>query len=95
MPETVDPLLTPIVQYGFAGFCAILLGIVIWMIRVGERMTHEVTKVVENNTATIEKVNDTVERHEGNASQRSKETLTAVHDMREKLLARPCIVKQD
>jgi hypothetical protein len=83
--------MTPVIQYGFAGFSATMLGIIVWIMRIGARMTHEVTRVVDNNTSTIARVNDTVERHEVNASERSKETLTAVQDMREKLLARPCM----
>ncbi len=93
MPDPVDSLMSPVVQYGFAGFCVILLALLVWIVRVGVKMVHEVTRVVDNNTATIDKVNATVERHENNAFQRAKETLDAVHDLREKLLARPCLVK--
>lgn len=95
MPDPIDPLMSPIIQYGFAGFCVVLLGLLVWIVRIGAKMGHEVTEVVANNTATIDKVNATVERHETNAFQRAKDTLDAVHDMREKLISRPCLAKRD
>lgn len=92
MSEVIDPLMTPVIQYGFAGFCVALLSLLAWVVRTGMKMTREITEVIVNNTATLDKVNATVERHETSAFQRAKETLGAVHDMREKLISRPCLV---
>lgn len=61
------PLLSPIMQYGFAGTTAVLLGIICWMIdRTDQRfdkvieMQKATNQVIERNTAAIASLADVV-----------------------------------
>lgn len=69
MPDTKASILQPIIQYGFAGMCAALLGIVVWMVdRSDQRfdkvleMQKETNQVIERNTAAIANLADAVYR---------------------------------
>ena len=60
-------LSTPMMQYGFAGTTAVLLGIVVWMVdRADARfdkvleMQSETNQVIERNTAAIANLADVV-----------------------------------
>ena len=53
-------ILQPIVQYGFAGTTAVLLGIVVWQVKCSEdrfdkvlEMQKATNQVIERNTAAI------------------------------------------
>jgi len=67
-------------QYGFAGFSFLLLGIVVWMFK-------EVSKVVRENTKVITQFVDMVhDLHEGD--QQNRIILQNIHHL---LLTRRCI----
>lgn len=61
-------ILQPIVQYGFAGMTAVLLGIVVWMVDRSDcnfdkvlEMQRQTNQVIERNTAAIAALADLVE----------------------------------
>jgi len=54
-------ILQPIMQYGFAGMCAVLLGMIVWMQHRADgrfdkllEIQRESHSVIERNTAAIE-----------------------------------------
>lgn len=66
MPDTKG-ILQPIMQYGFAGMCAVLLGIVVWMVDRSDQRFDKVLEmqkatnaVIERNTAAIANLADAV-----------------------------------
>lgn len=48
-----SPMLSPIVQYGFAGFCAVLLAMGFWMFNKVIVVLQDTNKVIEQNTGAI------------------------------------------
>jgi len=71
-------------QYGFAGFAFILLGIVVWMFK-------EVSKVVQENTKVITQFLDIV--NEVRTSVNTNHTLlTTIHNI---LLGRRCVAERE
>lgn len=87
-PEIHDSILnSSSIQYGFAGFCLILVGLLAWVIAkvfalnaATQAIVREVVQVVQKNTDTLERV--LTAQNEMTALQRR---------LTEKLLARPCI----
>jgi len=83
----VTPLMSPVIQYGFAGFAVVLLGVIVWMLKQWQPMhteqlalQSETNKIIAANTATIDKMCA--------ASGSQVELLQEVHDL---LLSRPCM----
>jgi len=74
-------ILSPVVQYGFLGFSAILLGIVVWLIR-------ELIEVINNNNRVIAANTDVVSKHFALTS----DIQWTIKDLRDKMLSRPCIL---
>jgi len=73
-------MLQPIVQYGFLGFSAVLLGVVIWLIRRLLAVLEANSRIIAANTEAIRDLtNITADLLKLNRS---------VHD---KLISRPCI----
>lgn len=65
MDPATSAIMTPIIQWGFAGFCAVLLGIIVWMIkndRADRQKTNELfmksTEVISQNTSTIAELSE-------------------------------------
>ena len=79
---------TPVFQYGFAGFSAVLLGIIVgggrWLIRQLLDVLKENNKVIDRNTAAINAVEKT-----------TTDDLKLTRDINNKLLSRPCIAKYE
>lgn len=53
-------LLAPVMQYGFAGFAALLIGVVVWQMNLNNQqfdrlleIQRESTTVIEGNTSAI------------------------------------------
>lgn len=83
MNETVTTnLMNPIIQYGFAGFSVILLGILIWLVRELLKVLKENNKVIATNTAAIVQVDE-----------HTRNTLAVSIECKNELLQRPCIAK--
>jgi hypothetical protein len=86
--ETVSILLNPIIQYGFAGFCAILLGMEVWHVKTLIRVITEHNQLVISSNAVIAKNTETI-----------AQVLQSVADMAlearrvfEVMLSRPCLL---
>lgn len=56
LTTTQQILLSPIIQYGFAGFCVVLMGIIIWLIRNLLGVLKETTNVIATNSEAIRDV---------------------------------------
>lgn len=84
MEQQAASLFSPMVQYGFAGFCFLLLGLVFWMIRKLLDIIVKNNEVIERNTSTI-----------GNLLNQSKDELVILRSIHDKLLQRPCLVRED
>lgn len=81
MSETaISPMLTPIVQWGFAGFCGILLAMLAWVFTTVFTLQRETLKQVSANTEVVRSVSVEI----GRLSAESK-------DVRDRLLQRPCV----
>lgn len=74
--------MSPIIQYGFAGFCVILLAILFWLIRELLKVLKENNNVIAQNTEAILKVDE-----------HSVNTLNVAIECKDELLKRPCIAK--
>ena len=73
-------LATPVIQYGFAGFCIVLLAINVWLMNKFCLLLKDVTNVLSKNNDLIETLNKTGNEH--------KNLLINIKDC---LLSRPCI----
>ena len=86
-----DILAVPVIQYGFAGLCLVLLAIVMWLVRRllalleahGDVML-KVGGVIEANTKAIAGV-----------SKENRDSLMLLRSLNDKLLARPCIARHE
>lgn len=74
--------LTPIIQYGFAGFSAVLLVIIVWLIRRLLDVLRENNKIIAANTTAISEVRKLTE-----------EELKLLRILNDRLLVRPCMAK--
>ncbi|MCE5277183.1 MAG: hypothetical protein ABFD92_16770 [Planctomycetaceae bacterium] len=77
-----DALLQPIVQYGFAGFCAVLLGIVFWLVK-------RLLAVLEATNAVIARNSEAI----SDLSSLTSDLLKLNRSLHDKLISRPCIAK--
>lgn len=77
-------LLDPYIQAGFAGLCFVLIGVICWLMRQVIDVLRATNGVIDKNTATIDKL--------ASSTSRVERTLA---DMRDELLKRPCLTKQD
>lgn len=77
-------LMDPILQYGFAGMCAVLLVILVWLIRSLIRLLEKTGQIISANTQAICQVD-----------QHSIDALKILRDTHDKLIARPCIAKKE
>jgi hypothetical protein len=80
--ETASTILDPIIQYGFAGFCALLLGFLYWLIRRLLDLFERVTKVIGENSELVR----TIDVH-------LMETREILFSMRDKFLTLKCVGK--
>ncbi len=84
-----DIVLQPMVQYGFLGFAAVLLGIVIWMIRQQNFDRKELIALLRDNQSVI--AENTTSNHA--LVEMVTDELKLTRSLHDKLLARPCIAK--
>jgi len=78
----MDELLSPMIQYGFAGFAVLQLGVIIWTIKKLVSVLEQNSRVIEANTNAINQV-----------SGKSGVAIRIMEDIRRKLLSRPCIAR--
>ena len=81
MESAAVETLTPTLQYGFAGFSLILVGVIVWLIRQLLRVLNQNNKVISGNTAAIVAV-----------TRDTQETKTEVRQLREELMKRTCLL---
>jgi len=72
----------PVIQCGFAGMCAVLLIFLAWLVKRLLGVLEQTTDVIKDNTQII-----------GTLKDESDEVRVLVADVRDKLLARPCIAR--
>ena len=74
----------PLIQYGFLGFSAVLLGLVIWMIKKLLSVLDANTRVIEANTAAIRDL-----------TRMTSDLLNLNRSLHDKLISRPCIAHKE
>ena len=79
-----DIVTQPIVQYGFLGFSAVLLGVVIWLIRRLLGVLEANNRIIAANTEAIRDL-----------PKMTADLLKLNRSVHEKLLARPCIAARE
>ena len=77
--ETLVTLLSPVLQWGFAGFALILLGVLVWTIQQLLGALRSTDDVVANNTQALDRQTSLV--------QEVRRTTT---DLRDRVLAFDC-----
>jgi len=75
-------IMSPLIQYGFAGFSLILLGVLIWLIRELLSVLKENNRVIAENTQAIKSVD-----------KNTTNTFAIMVEIKDELLKRPCIAK--
>ena len=76
-------LMDPILQYGFAGMCAVLLVIIVWLIWNLMKLLEKTNQIISANTQAICQV----DKH-------SIEALKVLRETHEKIITRPCIAQR-
>jgi len=79
-----DLITQPIVQYGFVGFCAVLLGIVVWLIQRLLGVLDANNRIIAGNTEAIRA-----------QAKMTQDLLVLNRSMHDKLLSRPCIARRE
>jgi hypothetical protein len=79
-----DFITQPVVQYGFLGFSAVLLGVVIWLIRQLLDVLRQTNRVVASNTEAIR-----------NLTGMTLDLLKLDRSLHDKIISRPCIASKE
>lgn len=82
MSNETSVIMSPLIQYGFAGFSLILLAVLVWLIRELLFVLKANNRVIAENTHAIE----TVDKSTTN-------TFEIMVEIKDELLKRPCIAK--
>jgi len=77
-------LTQPLVQYGFLGFSAVLLGVVIWLIKKLLAVLEANTNVIQANTQAI-----------SDLTRMTSDLLKINRSLHDKLISRPCIAAKE
>ena len=81
----MDDLITqPIVQYGFLGFSAVLLGVVIWLIRRLLAVLEATGRIIAANTEAIRDL-----------MSMTGDLLKISRSLHDKIISRPCIALRE
>jgi len=101
------------IQWGFAGFCLILVGIIVWLIKtynvINGKNSDALVDVIQKNNKVLAKVFDglnavkesddqvkySVEKLDAETKTANKELLDKVNDLRELIMSRKCMKKED
>ena len=79
-----DFITQPIVQYGFLGFSAVLLGVVIWLIRRLLDVLGANNRIIEANTEAIRDLTSMM-----------ADLLKLNRSLHDKIISRPCIAAKE
>jgi hypothetical protein len=82
--EPNELLLQPLVQFGFVGFSAVLLGIVVWLIKRLLVVLERNTEVVALNTSAINTL-----------TTMTADLLVLNRSLHDKIISRPCIAQEE
>ena len=74
----------PIVQYGFLGFSAVLLGVVIWLIKRLLSVLDATNRIIAANTEAIRDLR-----------QMTADLLRLNRSLHDKIISRPCIAREE
>lgn len=85
-PAALYQVWSPAVQWGFCGFCIVLVVIIVWLVSKLFGVLERNNTVVGNNTAAITSLNAA----QTETRDLVKGTKDAVEDVRDRLLARRC-----
>ncbi len=77
-------LVEPVVQYGFLGFSAVLLGVVIWLIQKLLGVLEANNRVIASNTEAV--------RH---LTEMTSDLLKLNRSLHDKIISRPCVAKEE
>jgi len=84
MDHMHELILQPIVRFGFVGFSAVLLGVVIWLIKRLLVVLGRNTEVIARNTEAIRDL-----------SSMTSDLLKLSRSLHDKLISRPCIARDE
>jgi cell division protein FtsB len=76
--------LSPILQYGFAGFSLVLVGVIVWLIRQLLGVLRANNRALSQLTSALVKV-----------TEDTGETRTEIRQLREELLKRSCLLTSE
>ena len=79
-----DLVTQPIVQYGFLGFSAVLLGVVIWLISKLLGVLEANSRIIAANTEAIRDL-----------TSMTADLLKLNRSVHDKLISRPCIAREE
>ena len=82
--DTSDFFLQPVIQTGFLGFSAVLLGIIVWLIRRLLVVLEKNSEVICANTAAINTL-----------SNMTAVLLVLNRTLHDKVISRPCIAQEE
>lgn len=92
--DVINSLTAPVLQYGAFGLCLVAFWIIRKQINVSAaqsaavlQVLRETSDVIARNTATIEKVESSVTRHEDAAAKRHDAAVAAFEAMQSKVRA--------
>ncbi|HOD83625.1 MAG: hypothetical protein BWX88_05155 [Planctomycetes bacterium ADurb.Bin126] len=74
----------PIVQYGFVGFAAVLLGIVVWLIQKLLAVLEANNRIIAANTEAIHDL-----------TSMTADLLKLSRSLHDKIISRPCIAQKE
>jgi cell division protein FtsB len=67
--------LSPVLQFGFAGVCVILLGMICWLIKLFVATVRQMTRAVQANTTAIIALTGRTEQTDRHLREMRDETL--------------------
>ena len=73
-------ILEPVVQYGFLGFSAVLLGIVVWLVQKLLGVLDKTNKVIAANTEAVHTLRDL-----------TRDLIQTNRSLYDKVITRPCV----
>ena len=82
MDQMHELVLQPIVRFGFVGFSAVLLGVVVWLTKGLLAAIERNTEVIARNTEVIRQL-----------SSMTKDLLALSRSLHDKVISRPCIAR--
>jgi len=71
--------LTPVLQFGFAGVCLVLIGVICWLVKLFVNCVRQMTRAVQANTMAIVAL-----------TGRTEQTDKHLREMRDETLRRGC-----